>query len=206
MKLTGESKVLLAIVGVTVVIIAIAALVMTKPAPVLTKADLIPAGAYIKGNPDASVYLVEFSDFQCPACLAVKPVLDEVLKTHESKLLFVYRNFPLEQHAMSHQAARTAEAAGKQGKYWEMYDLLFANQDKFSEELFPQLAQQLGLDMTVYAKDYNDPSVAAKIQSDIADGNRFGINATPTFFLNGKKLELNNFNDLKTAVDRAVKL
>jgi protein-disulfide isomerase len=205
MKLTGESKVLLSIVGVTVVIIAIAALVMTKPAPVLTKADLIPAGAYIKGNPDASVYLVEFSDYQCPACLAVKPVLDAVLKAHESNLLFVYRNFPLDQHPLSHPAARAAEAAGKQGKYWEMHDLLFANQEKLSEELFPQLAQQLGLDMTVFAKDYNDPAVAAKIQSDVTDGNRIGISATPTFFLNGKKLELTNFNDLKTAVDQAVK-
>jgi len=205
MKLTSESKLLLSIVAITVVIVGLAATVLTKPAPVLTKSDLIPSGTYTKGNINASVYLVEFSDFQCPACLAVKPVLDEILKTHETNLLFAYRNYPLDQHPMSHQAARAAEAAGKQGKYWEMFDLLFANQEKLSEELFPQLAQQLGLDMAAFEKDYTDPVISTKIQNDRTDGNRFGINSTPTFFLNGKKLELTSFADLKTAVESALK-
>jgi len=204
MKLTSESKILLAIVGITILVIAIAAVVLTKPAPTLTKADLVTKTAYTRGNPQAKAYLVEFSDFQCPACLAMKPTVDAVVKANENKLLFVYRNFPLDQHPFSHQSASAAEAAGRQGKYWEMYDLLFANQDKFSDALFPQLADQLKLDKTKFTVDMNDPAIANKIQDDITAGNQFGVDATPTFFLNGKKLTINSYDDLKTAVAQAV--
>jgi len=204
MRLTSESKVLLAIVGITILVVALAAVVLTKPAPTLTKADLITSTAYTRGNPQAKTYLVEFSDFQCPACLDMKPTVDEIVKTNADKLLFVYRNFPLDQHPFSHQAASAAEAAGKQGKYWEMYDLLFANQDKFSDALFPQLADQLQLDATKFAADMGDQAINNKISDDIAAGNRFGIDATPTFFLNGKKLTINSHNDLKTAVTQAI--
>jgi protein-disulfide isomerase len=204
MKLTSESKVLMAIVGVTVFVIAIAAVVLTKPTPTLTKTDLITPTAYTRGDPQSKTYLVEFSDFQCPACLAVKPVVDDILKTNEKTLIFAYRNFPLAQHSFSHQAAKAAEAAGRQGKYWEMFDLLFANQDKLSETLFPQLAEDLKLDKTKFIADMNDSAINNKILDDVSAGTRFGVDATPTFFLNGKKLTLNNFNDLKLAVDQAI--
>jgi len=204
MKLTSESKILLAIVGITILIIGLAAIVMTKPAPTLTKSDLVTPTAYTRGNKDAKTYLVEFSDFQCPACLATKPTVDDIIKTNQDKLLFVYRNFPLDQHPFSHQAAKAAEAAGKQGKYWEMYDLLFANQDKFSDALFPQLAERLGLDKTKFISDMNDPAINNKILDDIAAGTRSGVDATPTFFLNGKKLDISSFDDLKTAVTQAI--
>jgi protein-disulfide isomerase len=159
MKLTSESKILLSIVGITAVIIAIAAVVLTKPAPTLTKADLVTKTAYTRGDPQAKTFLVEFSDFECPACLAAKPIVDEIIKAHGDKLLFAYRNFPLDQHPFSRKAARAAEAAGKQGKYWEMYDLLFSDQTKFSDELFPQLAQQLKLNKTKFTADMNDPTM-----------------------------------------------
>ena len=204
MRLTSESKILLAIVGITILVITIAAVVLTKPAPTFTKADLITPTAYTRGNPQAKTYLVEFSDFQCPACLAAKPVVDDIIKTNGEKLFFAYRNFPLDQHPLSHQAAKTAEAAGRQGKYWEMFDLLFANQDKFSDALFPQLADQLKLDKTKFVADMGDPAINNKILDDIAAGARFGVDSTPTFFLNGKKLTINSFDDLKTAVTQAV--
>lgn len=204
MKLTSESKILLGIVGITILVIAIAAIVLTKPAPALTKADLVTPTAYTRGNPQAKTYLVEFSDFQCPACLDMKPTVDAIVKANTNKLLFVYRNFPLDQHPFSHQAAKAAEAAGKQAKYWEMYDLLFANQDKFSDALFPQLADQLKLDKTKFIADMNDPAINTKITDDIAAGNQFGVDATPTFFLNGQKLTFNTFDDFKTAVTQAI--
>jgi protein-disulfide isomerase len=204
MKLTSESKILLAIVGITIVVIAIAATVLTKPAPTLTRTDLVTSTAYTRGNPQAKTYLVEFSDFECPACLAIKLTVDEIIKTNESKLLFVYRNFPLDQHPFSHQAAKAAEAAGRQGKYWEMFDLLFSDQTKFSDALFPQLADQLQLDKTKFAADMADPAINNIILDDIAAGTRFGVDATPTFFLNGTKLTINGFSDLKTAVDQAI--
>jgi protein-disulfide isomerase len=205
MKLTGESKIFLGIIGFTVLIIAVAVFALTKPAPVWTKEDLVTKTAYVKGDANAKTYLVEFSDFQCPACLAVKPYLDNVLKTYGDKIQFVYRNFPLDQHPMAKPAAQAAEAAGLQGKYWEMYTLLFNNQANLSEAQFPELAKILGLDLEKFSADMKSSAIADKIQADIADGTRFGVNATPTFFLNGKKLELASFDDLATAVEQAVK-
>jgi protein-disulfide isomerase len=205
MKFTGETKLFIAIIAVTAVIIGLASLVLTKPAPALTRGDLVPEGAHTKGNTEARVYLVEFSDFQCSACLAFKPTVDAIIQSHKDKLLYVYRHFPLDQHPYSHTAAYAAEAAGLQGKYWEMFDLLFANQAKFSDSIFAELAAQLQLDPEKFAGDLKSSSVAGRIQEDLAYGNRIGINATPTFFLNGEKLELTGFDDLTRAVEEAIK-
>jgi protein-disulfide isomerase len=204
MKLTGESKVLLGILGVTVAIIAVAAVVMTKPAPTLSKNDLILPSSHGRGNPQARTYLVEFSDFQCPACLAAKPTIDAVLKKHATDVFFVYRHFPLDQHPFSHKAANAAEAAANQGKFWEMYDALFANQEKFSDNEFPELAKQLNLDLKKFGEDTASPKTADIVAKDQQAGTTLGVNSTPSFFLNGRKLELTTFDDLTRAVDDAV--
>lgn len=203
MKLTGETKIFLAIIAVTAVIIGLASLVLTKPAPTLTRTDLVPSNAHTRGNIQAKAYLVEFSDFQCPACLAAKPAVDAVVAAHKDNLLFVYRNFPLDQHPFSHQAAQAAEAAGAQGKYWEMYDLLFANQAKFSDTIFADLSKQLNLDMDKFTADMKNTTLTNRVLDDLAAGNRFGVDATPTFFLNGKKLSLTSMSDLASTVDQA---
>lgn len=205
MKLTNESKLFLGIIAISVVLIGIASVVLTKPAPALTVAEVMPKGAFTRGNPSAKVSLVEFSDFQCPACLAVKPTLDAVLSKHKDTLIFSYRHFPLDQHPFARKAAQTAEAAGAQGKFWEMYDLLFANQDKFSDTMFSDLAKQLSLDMEKFEKDMKSSELTNRVANDQADGTRFGVNSTPTFFLNGKKLNLSSFDDLTREVDAAVK-
>lgn len=204
MKLTGESKLFLGIIAISVVIIGLASLVLTKPAPTFKNSDLMPKNTYAKGNPDAKVVLVEFSDFQCPACLAAKPTVDAIFAKHKDKMIFAYREFPLDQHPFSHKAAQAAEAAGVQGKFWEMYDLLFANQEKFADSIFPDLAKQLSLDMTKFESDMKSPTLTDRVNADQADGTRFGVNSTPSFFLNGKKLDLASFDDLTKAVDEAV--
>lgn len=204
MKLTTESKLFISILAITGLVIGLSAFIFTKPAPTYSKEDLMKSDTYAKGAPNAKVILVEFSDFQCPACGAVKPTVDAVLAKHKDSMIFAYRHFPLDQHPFAQKAALAAEAAGIQGKFWEMYDLLFANQEKFSDTIFKDLAKQLSLDETKFDSDMKSSSLENRIQRDIQDGLRFDINATPTFFLNGKKLELSTFDDLSKAVDEAI--
>jgi protein-disulfide isomerase len=205
MKLTGESKIFLGIIAITVVIIGLASIVLTKPAPTFTNSDLVPTGVHTKGNSNAKTVLVEFSDFQCPACLAVKPVVDAILAKHKDNIVFAYRHFPLDQHPFSRTSAAAAEAAGMQGKFWEMYDVLFENQANFSDEFFStKLFQLVQLDKSKFDSDLKSKTVTGKVSSDLIAGTGFGVNSTPSFFLNGKKLELTSFDDLSKAVDDAV--
>src|SRR3989344_9671208 len=120
----------------TFAIIGMAAWAFTRPEkPVsVSKETLVPADAHKKGNPDAAVYLVEFSDFQCPACAAFAPTVQEIIEKHKDKLLVSYRHFPLDQHPYAVEAAIAAEAAAQQGKFWGMADLLFTNQTRLSDE------------------------------------------------------------------------
>lgn len=205
MNFTSETKLLLGILVATAVIIGIGFMVMTKPTPTLSRSELAPSGTLSKGNPNAKAYLVEFSDFQCPACAAFQPSVNAITEQYKDKLLFVYRHFPLSQHPFAQKAAEAAEAANAQGKFWEMGDLLFANQSKFSDDLFPQLAQSLNLDLVKFTKNMEDSAIKQKIANDRTYGIHIGVNATPTFFLNGKKLNLTSFDDLKKAVAEAVR-
>ncbi|MFZ5845163.1 MAG: DsbA family protein [Patescibacteria group bacterium] len=206
MKLTSESKFFLGITAATVAVIALAVGLFSKPVQPLPRAELLPGGTPVRGHAAAPVYLIEFSDFQCPACRAVKPVIDEIVAQYAGdNFVFGYRHFPLEQHSMAMKAAIAAEAAGQQGKFWEMTDLLFANQDKLSDETIMSLAQQLNLRMEAFKKDLERSDIREKVERDKSYGIQIGIKATPTFFLNGQKLELRNFADLKSAVAEAIK-
>lgn len=204
MNITSETKIFLGIILATVVIIIGALFFFSKPTPSITREEMIPPGITATGSADAKVYLVEFSDFQCPACGAFKPYVDEIRMSHKDKLLFAYRHFPLSQHQFALPAAYAAEAAGEQGKFWEMYDFLFSNQEKLSDEKIAEGAKLLGLDLKKYGEDTKSEKIKNKIEKDLSDGQKFGVNATPTFFLNGQKLELASFGDLKKAVDEAL--
>lgn len=207
MKLTGETKLFLGIIVVTIALV-IGAIVLfsSKPATVaLARQDVLGAQTQIKGDVNSKVFLVEFSDFQCPACKAAKPAVDAIVAQYKDKIVFGYRHFPLDQHQFAMKAAIAAEAAGEQGKFWEMYDLLFANQEKFSDSIFTDLAKELNLDMDKFTKTLENPAIKKKVETDRAYGLQIGVNSTPTFYLNGKKLDLTSFNDLKTAVEEAVK-
>ncbi len=205
MKLTNETKLFIGIIIGTIILVTIAALTLTKPAPSLSRSDLILPDSHTEGNPKAKAYLVEFSDFECPACGAAEPTVAAIVKQYKDKLLFVYRHFPLSQHQFAERAAEAAEAANAQGKFWEMHDLLFANQDKFSDTYFDTLAKQLNLDMTKFDAALSSGTYANRVNEDVTAGTAFGVDATPTFFLNGQKLDLTSFNDFQTAVANAVK-
>lgn len=204
MNITSETKIFLGIILATVVIIIGALFFFSKPAPSITREEMVPPGTTATGSADAKVYLVEFSDFQCPACGAFKPYVDEIKASYMDKLLFAYRHFPLQQHQFAAPSAYAAEAAGEQGKFWEMYDFLFTNQEKLSDEKIKEGAQMLGLDLKKYEEAVKSDKIKSKIDKDLSDGQKFGVNGTPTFFLNGQKLELASFGDLKKAVNDAV--
>lgn len=207
MKLTGESKVLLSILLVAVAIIGGAAYFFGKPSPPpkpLAREELIAPDSFSIGNASASAYLVEFSDFQCPACRAFAPVVNELVTKYSDKLFFVYRHFPLSKHEFAKPAAMAAEAAGVQGKFWEMAKLLFENQDRFSEEQWGSLADELKLNRKEFDQAMNSETLKAKIDHDQTDGIRLGLPGTPSFFLNGVRLEIAIPLDLTKAVEKAV--
>lgn len=204
MKLTGESKVLLGILVATVAIIGGAAYFFSKPSPPpkpVAREELVAPDSFTIGNASASAYLVEFSDFQCPACRAFAPIVDELVTKHSEKLLFVYRHFPLSQHAFAKPAAMAAEAAGEQGKFWEMSKLLFDNQDRFSPGLWGMVADNLSLDRITFDAALNSSALKEKVDRDETAAIRLGLTGTPTFFLNGVRLTVTDPADLKKAVE-----
>jgi len=204
MKFTSESKFFLGIVGATAFIVIAAVILLSQPQKPIAKEELISASAPTRGDKDAKTWLVEFSDFQCPACKAFSNVVDELTAKYPDTLFIAYRHFPLPQHPLALKAGIAAEAAGAQGKFWDMEKLLFANQDTLSEAKFAELAGQLKLNMTAFASASSDTKIVDKINTDVSYGNKLGLNATPTFFLNGVKLEVAQPNDLKIKVEEAI--
>ena len=139
-----------------------------------------------KGNPGAPVLLVEFADFQCPACRAARPIVEEALKKHEGQTRLVFKNFPLSIHQYGEKLARSARAAQAQGKFWEMYGALFDNQDRISPAVIDELAKGLGLDMAKFQKDSESEAVADAVSRDRKQGERLDIQSTPTLYINGR--------------------
>lgn len=168
---------------------------------------------HVLGAATAKVQIVEFGDYQCPACAAVYPVLKQVSEKYKDdpNFKFVFRHFPLPQHQNAIPAAMAAEAAGLQGKFWEMHDLLYSHQNDWAElpnasALFMSYAQQLGLDQNKFSQDLKNQKLVEKINADQSDGLSLGINATPTIYVNGKKLNaLPTFNELDQQITDLLK-
>lgn len=204
MNITNETKFFIGVAVASILILAIGIFLVSQPEKTLSREELITSDTPIAGNASASAYLVEFSDFQCPACKAFKPSVDEVLAKYQDKLTFGYRHFPLDQHPWAQKAAYVSEAAKKQGKFWEMYSHLFDNQENFSEEFLASPPAELKLDLKKFTEDVNLDEVKNKVAADRAAGLRFGVDSTPTFFLNGKKLNLSSPQDLVAKVKAAL--
>jgi protein-disulfide isomerase len=158
-----------------------------------------------RGEANAPVTLVEFTDYQCPSCAAWQPLLERALTEYAGRLRLVVRDFPLQQHENAYRAAVAAEAARAQGKYWEYAALLFTNQTALGVEQLKAYATQAGLDRAKFDAALDSGQLAQKVQLDVNDGNRLGVNATPTIFVNGRPLEDRSYEGLKALIDAALK-
>ena len=152
------------------------------------------SSAHIRGKADAPVTLEEFGDFQCPPCGQFAGFAEELLKEYDSRLRVVFRNFPLPGHEHAREAALAAEAAGFQGKFWEMHDTLYKEQTAWSKapntrELFESYAGTLGLNMEQFKKDMDSDKARERVDSDHALGDSLGIKVTPTLFINKRPME-----------------
>lgn len=211
--MTQEAKIIGFLGGATVLIVIGAAISMGKNSPeqtqVADQALLIRSNSNKISSTSANVTLVEFGDYQCPSCGAAHPYVKQILADDKEKITFVYRHYPLPQHKNARLAAEAAEAAGEQGKYWEMHDMLFENQNTWAEdnnalEIFARYANKLGLDANKFKQSVESNKFADKIAQDQSDGNALNVNSTPTFFINGQKY-IGGFNDLKSAVEKAIR-
>ncbi len=157
-----------------------------------------------RGVATAPVTIVEFTDFQCPSCAAMHPVLEEVLKSYGNKVRFVVRDFPLPMHVKARKAAEAANAAHAQGRFFEYATLLFKRQDALDVPSLKKYASELGLDRARFDAALDGGAFAAEVRRDIADGEMYGIDSTPTIFVNGVILKTLSAEDLRAAIDRAL--
>lgn len=166
---------------------------------------------HVKGNTSSKVTLIEYADFQCPACAQYYPIVDEVVETYKDQIQFQYVHFPLYQiHQNAMASHKAAEAAAAQGKFWEMYDALYQNQQLWSTSttptvLFEQYATNLGLDIEQFKQDTVSSETNDIIWADINKANDAKVNSTPTFFLNGKKIDTPpSLDDFKNVIEDAI--
>ena len=184
----------------------------TKITPPNSLATPVERAPWTTGTGKELATLVEYGDFQCPACAAYEPVVQQLRKDYGDKLAFVYRQYPLysiHPHALA--AAYASEAAGLQGKFWDMHDMLFAKQDEWAKAnnamaLFENYATELKLDMEKFKTDAQSPAVQGAASYDYAEGEKLGVNSTPTFYLNGEKLQSpGSVEGFKALIDAALK-
>lgn len=169
-----------------------------------TTENLITDHTYALGKADAAVTLVEFSDFECPACKAFQPVVRSLYNTYPEQLRLAYRHFPLPQHPYARKAAEAAELAGEQGKFWEYADKLFENNTALTETDLIKYAQDLGLDVETFQTKLKAGDATAFVNEDIALAVKLKLNSTPSFFINGKLVTYNSPQDLQNQVISAI--
>ena len=158
-----------------------------------------------KGNANAAVTIVEFTDFECPSCAQQHPVLERIMSEYGDRVRLVVRDFPLSQHANAPKAAEAAEAAREQGKYWEYAAVLFRNQSALGVDKLRQYATEVGLDRAKFDASLDSGKFAEKVQRDVIDGHKLGVNGTPTVYINGKRVSDHSYETLKSTIEAALK-
>lgn len=219
--MTQEMKALLGIGLLTVLILVGGVFFLSKSSPATVddagntkRADgklLVKEDSYFAGNKKAKVTIVEFADFQCPACSSAQPIVKRIIEDYKDKIFFVFRHFPLPQHKNAKLAGLVGEAAGAQGKFWQMYDMLYENQSEWGEsskpmDFFTKYAQDLGLNVDKLKEDIKKDALANKMQRDLDDGNAVGVNSTPTFYVNGLQLRgVPQYSELQKLIESELK-
>jgi protein-disulfide isomerase len=191
------------IVAVILLFVGVFALTGNKSDSGGSKSNSKTLTQHVEGKGTTGVTLVEYGDYQCPFCQQYYATVKQVQTEFNDQIKFQFRNFPLVSiHQNAFAGARAAEAASLQGKFWEMHDTLFENNDPQGASgwvasstpttFFNQFAQQLGLNVDQFKKDYASSKVNDLVNADMAEGNRLGITGTPTFFVDGKKVQVSN--------------
>jgi protein-disulfide isomerase len=172
---------------------------------------LVREDSHILGEEGASgVTFVEFLDFECEACLALFPVVEQLREDYAGEVTFVARYFPLPSHFNSERAARTVESAARQGRFEDMYIKMYETQESWGEsqepqdELFRSFAEELGLDMAQFDEDYASDEVAARVQKDIEDGESLEVRGTPTIYIDGRLVQPESVQDLEDTIEAAL--
>jgi protein-disulfide isomerase len=165
-----------------------------------------PAIDHIQGPESAPVTLIEYGDFECPSCLQAHAALKVMLPHFGKKLRFVFRHYPLrEVHPHAEMAAETAEAAGAQGKFWPMYELLFENSQHLKEKHLLDYASRIGLDIPRYQNEMKDHVYLQRVQEHMEGGRQLGIRATPAFYINGEFVDVSfGLQHLHEAIDKVL--
>lgn len=171
-----------------------------------TQTFTITKDDHIRGNPNASITLVEFSDFQCPFCESQYQTLKQLLSEYPQKIRLVYRHFPLGFHQFAQKAAEASECASEQGKFWEYHDKLFENQSDYSAANFKKWAGDLGLKTSQFNSCLDSDKYASRIQADTQEGAQKGVNGTPATFVNGQLISgALPYATFKEAIDSLIK-
>ncbi len=190
---------------------------VSREKPVLTNdsaaiENIIFADDIVKGNKDAKVILIEYSDFQCSACAFYYPIVEKLSEEFGDKLAIVYRHFPLPNHQHAKPMAYATEAAGRQGKFWEMHDMIFDNQKEWAaqsvmkgEKTIEEYAKSLELNIEQFEKDFESKEIKEKVEKHYRGGVKADVTYTPTFFLNGEKIQNpRNYEEFRNIINQAI--
>jgi protein-disulfide isomerase len=169
--------------------------------PPRVSVDVAPTDP-VKGPANAPITIVEYSDFQCPYCARVNPTLDRIRETYGDKVKIVFKDFPLPNHAEAPKAAEAAHCAGEQGKFWELHDRLFANQQALQLAAIKQQATTLGLDMAAFTQCLDSGKHASRVTENMKSGEALGVSSTPTLYVNGRPvIGAQSFEYFKAVID-----
>lgn len=186
---------------ITIVLIAIVGLVayiVFKPSQAVVSADDDP----FVGPENVKVTVIEFFDFQCPACRAIEPAIKQIREAYKDRVKFVARDLPITYHQYAQKSAEASECAHEQDKYWEYHDLLMNG--SLDTNSLKKYAKDLGLDTTQFGQCLDSDKYFSETQKDYDDAISYGVTGTPTFFVNGKKISMQSFSDLQNAIDNAL--
>jgi len=208
----GVAIVLVAVLGVIVALLVTA----DEGEPVARVDDasdslLVRPDSHVLGEPgDSGVTFVEFLDFECEACGAIYPVVEQLREEYAGEVTFVARYFPLDGHVNGERAARAVESAARQGEFEAMYQRMYETQSTWGEarepkdDVFRAFAEEIGLDLERYDADYESAEVLARVRKDVADGEELGVRGTPTIYVDGELLQPQSVQDLYDALDEAL--